>query len=114
MVRCYYCGRETALYGAGSPICVGCAEQRRGEEPSAHSRLDKELADANSEHSTATADFNRAMADLRGGLSHPDEAKPLHCVFSALSVAKARLDRAHARFANFLDYGTVPDDLLKD
>ena len=116
MARCSYCGRETELHEAGVPMCTGCADRiiasKPGEIRSVHTRLVQDLIDATSEHSDATAAFNRVMWDIPSAIPHPDGVQRIHSMSQALSVSRKRLARAHSRLTDFLNTGAIPEDLL--
>jgi DNA-directed RNA polymerase subunit RPC12/RpoP len=116
MARCSYCGRETELHEAGVAMCTACGDRitasKPGEIRSVHTKLVQALMDATSEHSAATAAYNRAMWDIPSAIPHPDGVQRIHSISQALSVSKQGLARAHSRLADFLDTGAIPEDLV--
>ena len=114
MARCSYCGRLTELYQGGIPICIPCSDRLTTPKQSIHSRLIEELTRATAEHQEATAAYNQVMWEIPSAIPHPDGVQRIRSISRELSVAKARLNRAHSRLADFLNTGKIPDDLLRD
>ena len=74
----------------------------------------EDLAEATTEHSIASAAYNQVMSEIPSAIPHPDGVQRIHSISHEVRVARERLARAHTRLSDFLDKGTVPDDLLRD
>ena len=108
MVRCSYCGRETALYRAGVPTCINCIHRL---PPSVHTRLTQDLLEATAELDAVKVIHNQSLGDIPSGLPHPDGAQRIHSIAQQLSSANQKVNRAHSRLTDFLDKGIVPEEL---
>ena len=111
MARCSYCGRETELYEGGTPTCIPCSERLLTPKRSIHSSLIRELLEAAAEHDSATTAYNEVMWEIPSAIPHPDGVRGIHSVSHKVQVAKDRLARAHTRLRDFLDRGSLPEDL---
>ena len=109
MVRCSYCGRETQLYQAGVPTCTICSGHSK--DLSIHSRLIVALEQAGLHLDSVMAIHNEAMNDIPSGLPHPDGVQRIRSISQDIANAKESVARAHSRLTEFLDHGTVPEDL---
>ena len=111
MARCSYCAQETELYEGGIPVCLACSDTPILQKKTFHARLIEELAEATAEHNAATVAHKRVMWEIPSATPHPDGVQRIHSVSHELSVAKERLARAHSRLSDFLDRGTIPEDM---
>jgi hypothetical protein len=114
MARCSYCGLETELYEGGIPICPPCSGTPILYKLTLHTRLLEQLAEATAAHSAATAAYNEVMWEIPSAIPHPDGVQRIHSISHEMRVARERLARAHSRLTDFLDKGTIPEDLLRD
>jgi len=67
--------------------------------------------EATAEHNAATAAHERLMWEIQSATPHPDRAQRIHSIAEQVSIAKKNLNRAHSRLSDFLDRGTIPEDL---
>jgi hypothetical protein len=118
MAKCAYCKADTELYDGGTPICVGCSEDRENKrKPPAfaqdfHSALYQEVVAATARVNSATADFYLTM-EAPSGLPHPDGTQRIHNASNRLTAARKDMMRAYSRFNDFVREGIVPEDLKR-
>jgi len=91
MTYCSYCGRQTELREAGVATCIHCTDT---VARNVQGQLVAELLKATAEFENINATHNRPS-----GCS--DES----------SIAQEKLRRAGSRLAEFLDHGTIPENL---
>jgi hypothetical protein len=51
------------------------------------------------------------MNDIPSGLPHPDGAHRIHSIARRLSTANRKFNQAQVKLTDFLDKGTVPEEL---
>jgi hypothetical protein len=114
MVRCFYCGRETELHIADIATCPVCSDRlgsSRLKVRSIHSLLSREIIEATGDADAASAAYNQVIYDIPSAIPHPDGVQRIRSVSQRLSIAKKDLARAHFRLNDFLERGTIPEDL---
>jgi hypothetical protein len=112
MAPCAYCRKETELYDGGTPVCVACADAR-ASQPSLAATLRKELAAATERAEAANATFHALMRDIPSNVPHPDGGQRLHNASRELTVARQAMMEATLRLNDFLNHGTIPEDLKR-
>jgi hypothetical protein len=110
MALCAYCRRETELYDGGTPVCVECVEAR-APQPSLAARLTREVAAATERADAANAAFHALMRDIPSNVPHPDGSLRLHNASRELTIARQAMMEATLRLNDFLNHGTIPEDL---
>jgi hypothetical protein len=110
MALCAYCQKETELYDGGTPVCVECADARP-PQPSLAARLHKEVALASERAEAANIAFQALMCDIPSNVPHPDGSQRLHNASRELTIARQAMMEATLRLNDFLNYGTIPEDL---
>ena len=118
MVRCSYCGRETELYQCDVPTCVGCSAELKVPKSgvgrrNVHSLLRQDHLDAIVRLEDIVAIHRQLLQDIPGALPHPDGVQRIYSISQQLTSAKERFSRAQSRLTDFLDNGTIPEDLAK-
>jgi hypothetical protein len=112
MAPCAYCRKETELYEGGTPICVECADAR-APQPSLAARLHREVAAATARAEAANAAFHALMRDIPSSVPHPDGSQRLHNASRELTLARQAMTEATLRLNEFLNHGTIPEDLKR-
>jgi len=69
------------------------------------------LEEANLHFDEVARARRQMLAEISGGLPHPDGAQRIHSISQELSKARKNVARAHSRLTDFLDTGTIPEDL---
>jgi hypothetical protein len=114
MEPCAFCKvEETALYQNGVPICLKCADRREAKSKSVHELLARDLREAILLAESATTEFSAVTSDVPSFIPQPDGAQRIHNASRALSAARDEMMRAHKRLNNYLERGTVPEDLKR-
>jgi hypothetical protein len=80
-------------------------------EDSKHTRLVHALAEATAEVETTSEIYAQVLRNIPSGLPHPDGAERIRLASHQLAKAKESMASAHSRLPDFLDHGTVPEDL---
>jgi hypothetical protein len=117
MARCVYCRAETKLYDSGVPTCSKCSEERapRRKPPASDHKvryaLIEDLLDATVREKAAFDKFNAALDRFPTGLPHPDGSQRIRNASHELEAARKGLKKAHSRLSDFLERGTIPEDL---
>jgi hypothetical protein len=112
MALCAYCRKETELYDGGTPVCVECADAR-APQPSLAARLRREVAVATERAEAANAAFHALMRNIPSNVPHPDGSQQLHNASRELTIARQALMEATLRLNDFLNHGTIPEDLKR-
>ena len=112
MALCAYCRKETELYDGGTPVCVECADAPPSEHSIA-STLHKEMAAATERAEAANAAFHALMRDIPSSVPHPDGSQHLHNASRELTVSRQAMMEATLRLHDFLNHGTIPEDLKR-
>jgi hypothetical protein len=112
MAHCAYCRKETELYDGGTPVCVECADAR-APQPSLAARLTREVAAATERADAANAAFHALMRDIPSHVPHPDGSQRLHNASRELTAARQAMMEATLRLNDFLNHGTIPEDLKR-
>ena len=73
----------------------------------------QEVIDATAEKNEAFDCFEIVMGQFPSGLPHPDGSQRIANSSQALSSARKKVMTAHTRLSEFLDRGTVPEDLKR-
>jgi hypothetical protein len=55
--------------------------------------------------------YNEVMNHIPSGLPHPDGVQRIRSISQDIAQAKKSVERAQSRLTEFLDSGTVPEDL---
>jgi len=119
MAACVYCRVETQLYDSGVPICPKCSDARevRRKPPQntdqIHVTLVGRIAEATAKLSAANENFNEVLNRFPGGPAHPDGVQNIKNVSRALTVAREEIMTAHRQLNDFIQRGSVPDDLKR-
>ena len=111
MTRCSYCGRETELHQADVPTCTECAHLRALTRRNVHSVLVQELLQATAELDSLTEAYDEVMLDIQAGLPASDGIQRIRLISEQVAAAREKLSRTHSRLSDFLNRGTVPEDL---
>ncbi|MDP9115272.1 MAG: hypothetical protein M3O20_16525 [Acidobacteriota bacterium] len=110
MALCAYCRKETDLYHGGTAICVECAEAPASQRSIAY-RLEREVAAATARAEAANAAFHALMREIPSSVPQPDGSQRLHNASHELTIARRAVTEAALRLNNFLNYGTLPEDV---
>ena len=93
---------------AGLPYkCADPSPERRG----ARIRLVHDLNEAERRTEAATEAFSAITSRMPSGIRHPDSVRRIRVVSDELTIARNEMVRAHHRLNEFLETGTVPEDL---
>jgi hypothetical protein len=117
MQLCAFCKTKiTALYENGVPICLDCASGRTGRKSQAtdqqtRSLLLQDILKLTARINEATTEFDKIMRQVPSGLPHPDGMQRMKNVSVKLSMARQELMKAHRRLDDYVESGTVPEDL---
>jgi hypothetical protein len=120
MEQCAYCkAEETALYQSGVPICLKCvalreAKSKKDHPASIHDILVRELTEAKLQAESATVEFNAVTSDIPSFIPHPDGTQRIHNASHQLTEARNAMMKAHHRLNDYLERGTVPEDLKRN
>jgi hypothetical protein len=112
MALCVHCQKETELYHGGTPVCVDCSDARTIPSSIA-TRLQRDLAAATERADAAHAAFQALMRDIPSDLPQPDGTQHLQNASRELTVARQALMEATVRLNDFLNRGTIPEDLQR-
>ena len=112
MALCAYCRKETELYDGGTPVCVECAAAP-APPSSLAARLTQEVAAATERADAANAAFHALIRDIPSNVPHPDGSQRLHHASRELTVARQAMMEATLRLNDFLNHGTIPEDLKR-
>jgi hypothetical protein len=119
MERCAFCKvEETALYDSGVPICLKCvaareAKAKKDRPPSVHDILVGELAQAQLDADSATAEFNAMTSDIPSFIPPPDGTRRIHNASNKLTDARKAIMKAHHRLNEFLESGMSFTDAVR-
>jgi hypothetical protein len=117
MAECTYCKAETFLYESGIPVCLECADHRGNGKTPGNGRevrailLTQNLREATARSSAATEIFKKITLEVPSGIPHADCVQRIHNASSEISSARDEMMKAHHRLNEFIETGTVPDDL---
>ena len=116
MAECAYCKAETELHEAGVPLCPSCSDARTKTKPAKSApeirvALVNRIVEATARVSAANAAFSVVMNQIPSGLPHSDGAQRIHNASRELDAARKDMMEAHARLNDFIERGTVPEDL---
>ena len=112
MALCAYCRKETELHDGGTPVCVECADAPAPQH-SITARLRREVAVATERAEAANAAFHALMRDIPSSLPHPDGSQRLHNASRELTIARQAMMETTLRLNDFLNHGTIPEDLKR-
>ena len=112
MARCAYCGTETKLYDGQTPICVACRETSV-VKPDARATLFQELTEATKRAEAAANAFASVTNDISSGIPHPDGMQRIRNAAREMEIASREMMQAHSRLTEFIERGTLPDDLKR-
>ena len=112
MALCVYCQKETELYDSGTPVCVECSNARTSQ-PTIAVRLKREVAMATERADAATAAFHALMRDVPSNLPQSDGTQRMQNASRELTVARQAMTEATLRLNDFLQHGTIPEDLKR-
>jgi hypothetical protein len=112
MALCAYCRKETELYDGGTPVCVACSDAPASQHSIA-SRLQRDVAAATERANAANAAFQALMREIPSSLPHPDGSQGLHNASRELTIARQAMMEATLRLNDFLNHGTIPEDLKR-
>jgi hypothetical protein len=73
--------------------------------------LIRDVVNATAFENRANEEFNARINQFPSGLPYPDEAQQINIASAHLSSARTMLEIARIRLANFINSGTVPEDL---
>ncbi len=107
MELCVYCRKETQLHDGGTPVCVACSSS-----PVA-ARLQWNLAAATERADAANAVFKARTRAIPSRSPHPDGTQQIQTASHELKVARRELMAATSRLSDYLNHGTIPDDLKR-
>ena len=110
MALCVYCRKETELYDSGTPICVACSNAP-APQSSIASKLQREAAAATARADAANAAFHALMREIPSGMPQPDGSQRLQNASRELTVARQAMMEATLKLNDFLNHGTIPEDL---
>jgi hypothetical protein len=119
MERCAFCKLEdTTLYESGVAICLTCvslreAKSKKASATSVHDILVRELAQATLQAESATTEFTAITSDIPSFIPPPDGTQRIHNASHKLTEARNTMMKAHRRLNDFLERGTVPEDLKR-
>jgi hypothetical protein len=119
MALCVYCQKETELYDGGIPLCVECADAHDAKRKppasqlSIAGRLQREVAAATARADAANAAFHALMRDIPSHIPQPDGSQRLHNASRELTVARQAMMEATLKLNDFLNHGTIPEDLKR-
>ena len=112
MALCAYCRKETELYDGGTPVCVECADAPALQQSIA-AILHKEVALTTERAEAANATFHALLRDIPSNVPHPDGSQRLHNASRELTIARQTMMEATLRLNDFLNRGTIPEDLKR-
>ena len=112
MAECAYCKTKTKLYEGNVPLCSSCAGEPQ-KTRNLKAVLLKALEEATERADDASDVFLAITGEVPSGLPHPDGTQRIHNASHELSVAREALMKAHRRLNDFLERGTVPEDLKR-
>ena len=75
--------------------------------------LIQEVIDATAEKNEASDAFEVVLGQFPSGLPHPDGSQRIANSSQRLLRARKKLMTAHIRLSDFLDRGTIPEDLKR-
>lgn len=110
MALCTYCQKETELYDGGTPICVACSDGQL-RQPSIADRLQREATAAAARADAANAAFHALIREVPSHVPQPDGSQRLHNASRELTLARQAMMEATLRLNDFLNHGTIPEDL---
>jgi hypothetical protein len=119
MALCKYCRKETELHDGGSPVCVECSEAHDAKrkppvsQSSIAAKLQWEVSSATERADAANAVFHALMRDSPSDMPHPDGSQRLHDASRELTAARQAMMEATLRLNDFLNHGTIPEDLTR-
>jgi hypothetical protein len=116
VAECTYCKAETHFYDLDIPVCVDCARRNAigkpsNTDPDVRTTLVQELSEATARAESASETFNAVMGNVPSGIPHPDGVQRLHNASREMSNARQDLTKAHHRLNEFIERGTIPEDL---
>ncbi len=112
MARCAYCQKETELYDGATPVCVECAVAP-APQSSLAARLIQEAAAATERADAANAAFHALIRDIPSNVPHPDGSQRLQNASRELTIARQAMMEATLRLNDYLNRGTIPEDLKR-
>ncbi len=112
MALCTYCRKETELYDGGTPVCVECSAAPPPQNSIA-ARLQWDVAAATERADAANAAFHALMRDIPSHVPHPDGSQRLQNASRELTAARQAMMEATLRLNDFLNRGTIPEDLKR-
>ena len=111
MALCAFCKvEETMLYEGGVPVCLKCAD-RSPERRTARIGLFHALHEAVRRTEAATEAFSAITSRMPSGIRHLDNVQRIRNASKELTIARNEMMRIHHRLNEFLETGTVPEDL---
>ena len=112
MALCAYCQKETELFDGGTPVCIECADAPASHHSIA-ARLRREVTAATERAEAANAAFHAFMRDIPSSVPHPDGSQRLQSASRELTIARQAMMEATLRLNDFLNHGTIPEDLKR-
>jgi hypothetical protein len=117
MEHCIYCNTEAELSGGDAPICTKCLAKREKEynspptEPEIRDALQAELLAAALRALEAWEALNSLTREIPSGLPHPDGTQQILNASREVTESRYKMMKAHRRVSEFIEHGTVPEDL---
>ncbi len=120
MAQCVYCQAETELYENNIPICISCSNARTEPKrkppvtaPPLRDSLLEDILATTARMNEARRGFDLVMGHFPSGLPHPDGSQQIKNASRELEFARKEMGRAHDRLNDFLNSGTIPQDLKR-
>jgi len=104
------------LYESGMPVCLKCAKRRKSPEddPAAiYAILVLQLEEATRLASSACTELAALGSDAPSGAPSPNRTQRIHKAANALNAAREKAVAAQNRLEDYLERGTVPEDLKR-
>ncbi len=113
MPLCAFCKVEdTMLYESGVPVCLKCSDPSP-ERRRARIALFRGLHEAVHRAEAATEAFAAITSRIPSGIPHADGVQRIRNASHELTAARNEMMEAHHRLNEFLERGTVPEDLKR-
>jgi hypothetical protein len=117
MGQCTHCKTEAELSGGENPICANCLANRESEykspatEAEIRDVLQAELLAAALRALEAGEALSSLTREIPSGLPHPDGTQQILNASREVTESRYEMMKAHRRVSEFIEHGTVPEDL---
>ena|ERR1700676_3700204 len=111
MAQCAYCQAETELFDGFIPISLKCSERQTAPGKDIRTILVNNIVEATARVNAANQAFSVVLGQYPSGLPHPDGTQRSKSASHELDAARTEMMKAHTRLNDFIEHGTVPEDL---